>query len=949
MLSLMAFLQDEAKKRPLEPSSAHLPDIKNISKLKSLLADCNNLKSSIEALFDKQDKTNPHSFLHCQKAGRQFDEEITSILDKFLSEEFLDDKYAEEPKLILSILLDFINPFPVTEEIYLTEKEKLRKAIEYATKHSLIDTVKFINEQHIPALNFNYALFYDKYVQSLAYQLHIDSDSEDNTEICKHLKKLIDQAEHCTKLYLQAKLSSTNSKYSKSVDKSLSKTYERTADLLFDLAGYENSHSKILSLQLATENYNLALKGAGAQTKHKALNLSIINAMSGIYAELLNENKIEAALEQLAKINTLLKTISINNFNDYPDVIFYELYYCAEMYRHTKSEEYRQRASNFVSKTLPKLPKLTNIEATQMAYGWIKRFTQELKITEYNHLLMQSNFTMAEADDPMFRQKRVKQALDSMKRLNTDGYNFYTVNFHKHQKEALESLASVLDKGDSSGYVELPTGAGKTMLMQAEALTIKMPTLIVVSTTQLIEQTIKGLRQLDPKIHIARFDGTEKTRFMGEICVTTYQSLQLDIKLEPQKQRLPIKQFGLVLFDEAHRALSKKRSELVKTAQSSGAIVRGYTATPKFNCKRPKGDYRHASELFGVCIYTCAMRRLINEKVLSSVKNFVVLAPPIDPTVFRRKKKNEDYTPEELEQYINNDTLNAIPVDLYKNGFDPATGEKLCDKKTLVFCTTVGHAQALARKFNLAFADREHPIAAVVHGEMSPLERERIFELHRQGHIPVLIGCDVFIEGYDHPPDTVAFNLRPTRSELMAKQRAGRLLRYFAEKKFAMIFDWSWGIDQVLFRDFLDGEYMVGDIKNDAKLTPRPTEGYTVLWNGAKNLQEANLAIVKQEEVLVVSPFTKEEESEAATPPIKTEESSVACPYTFFNTLQRIKQEERPFFPLALPLPLDLMLPSDVKMEDAEIKHSEHSDLDELNEDLLLKDEPEFDTLFKNN
>src|SRR5690606_11256119 len=116
------------------------------------------------------------------------------------------------------------------------------------------------------------------------------------------------------------------------------------------------------------------------------------------------------------------------------------------------------------------------------------------------------------------------------------------------------------------------------------------------------------------------------------------------------------------------------------------------------------------------------------------------------------------YYSQDLESKLYVPERNKIIVDTYLN--------YVKDKKTVVFCASVKHAEMISNLF------RENGIASeAVSGSMKNSERKRILNEYENGDINVLCACDLLNEGWDSPGTEVLFMARPTLSKTLYIQQ----------------------------------------------------------------------------------------------------------------------------------------------------------------------------------
>ena len=106
------------------------------------------------------------------------------------------------------------------------------------------------------------------------------------------------------------------------------------------------------------------------------------------------------------------------------------------------------------------------------------------------------------------------------------------------------------------------------------------------------------------------------------------------------------------------------------------------------------------------------------------------------------------------------------------------------DKKTVIFCASVAHAEEIASIFRDSNVNCE-----AVSGSMRNKDRNRILEAYENGNINVLCACDLLNEGWDSPNTEVLFMARPTMSKTIYMQQLGRGMRLAEDKEYLMVFD----------------------------------------------------------------------------------------------------------------------------------------------------------------
>ena len=93
-------------------------------------------------------------------------------------------------------------------------------------------------------------------------------------------------------------------------------------------------------------------------------------------------------------------------------------------------------------------------------------------------------------------------------------------------------------------------------------------------------------------------------------------------------------------------------------------------------------------------------------------------------------------------------------------------------RKTVVFCSTVDHANNVANAFRQVDVN-----SVVVHGALTKTERESALTQFATGQAQVVVNVAVLTEGWDHPPVDCVVLLRPSSYKSTLIQMIGRGLR----------------------------------------------------------------------------------------------------------------------------------------------------------------------------
>lgn len=379
---------------------------------------------------------------------------------------------------------------------------------------------------------------------------------------------------------------------------------------------------------------------------------------------------------------------------------------------------------------------------------------------------------------------------------------------YEHQKAIIKDTTEFLRSDNRRGYIEAPTGTGKTVLFVtlAEAFSYqaeKLPKILVVTPTKdLVRQTLggsrgdKGFAGFAPHMSVGTFYSDTPAGMRGleaQITITTYASL---IKLaatpittiDEQGERhtklvnLINEQFDIIFLDEGHKALGATSQRIIKDINPDALII-GFTATPDYHASRG------LESLLPSLIHRLDLKEAITLNMLSSVIPIAIPAPATTAQEFSIGALG-DYENKSLNQLIHNPARNRMVVSI-------ATQLIQAGNTPIIACIpgdTMTHPNLLADMLSEQFTDDEHGIprpirVSAVTSSISAAARQKIYAELEKGTIDALTYIDVLTEGWDSQRTNVIINARPTRSLVAARQRMGRILRNKPDNRPALAID----------------------------------------------------------------------------------------------------------------------------------------------------------------
>lgn len=362
-----------------------------------------------------------------------------------------------------------------------------------------------------------------------------------------------------------------------------------------------------------------------------------------------------------------------------------------------------------------------------------------------------------------------------------------------YQSELVDRMSSAFCEKGGGGLLQLPTGAGKTrtaveaiVRWRNEQVWGGQPASVLwlAHTEELCHQAAEAFERVwraegQGDLWLARFWGSLEPKWdelEGPIVVGGYQKVTNAWKQGGEARDFMRERIGLVVVDEAHRALAPSLVGILEDwrAQEGGFLL-GLTATPGRTVGDP-AENRKLARLFGGRRFVSAtlgddpVRDLQARRVLSSIRRETLVGSTIESGGEWEKERpgsflDADVPPKLLQRLALDEARNRVIVNRVHEA--ARVGEK-----TLVFACTVGHARGLA----LDLALRGVRAASVDYG-MAARERQRITEGLRHGDLEVVTNFGVLSTGFDAPGISVVVIARPTGSAVLYSQMIGRGLR----------------------------------------------------------------------------------------------------------------------------------------------------------------------------
>lgn len=308
-----------------------------------------------------------------------------------------------------------------------------------------------------------------------------------------------------------------------------------------------------------------------------------------------------------------------------------------------------------------------------------------------------------------------------------------------YQKECIDTI---MKQPPGSYLVQLPTGAGKTVIFTS--IPRRGRVLVLAHREELVRQPAK---YYDCPVG---FEIAENKSNGEEVVIASVQSLVRRL------HRFLPSDFDMIITDECQHSPARTYRKIYD--YFSPRLHIGFSASPN------RGDRVRLDDIFSKIIFQRDLRWGIENGYLTDI---YCLRVNIGYDLSAVRTRMGDYAPGELAEAMDG-TADAI-AEAYR---DYARGA------TLIFAVNVNQAKEIASRIDGA---------VVVTGETA--DRSSIIQAFTDGEIPCIVNCMVFTEGTDIPRVETVIIARPTQSEALYAQMVGRGIRLYPGKEKLVLID----------------------------------------------------------------------------------------------------------------------------------------------------------------
>ena len=313
---------------------------------------------------------------------------------------------------------------------------------------------------------------------------------------------------------------------------------------------------------------------------------------------------------------------------------------------------------------------------------------------------------------------------------------------HGYQHEAIKRLRQTLSDGTKRAILQLPTGAGKTVIA-SEIIRLGYDKgrrwIFTCPAIELIDQTVEKFRA----------HGIHDIGVIQADHPLTDPSKQIQVASVQTLARRKIPAADGVIIDEAHRMYRSVIDWMGDEKWASVPFI-GLTATPWAT---------GMGRIWDRLIIGSTTSEMIEQGYLSKFRVFAPSHPDLDGV----KTIGGDFHEGQLAEAMQRGSLVADVVTTWI-----AKAER---RPTLVFAVDRGHARALCDQFQSSGVK-----AGYVDGDTPKMEREQIRKNFERGEYDVVCNVGVLTTGVDWDVRCIVL-ARPTKSEMLYVQMIGRGLR----------------------------------------------------------------------------------------------------------------------------------------------------------------------------
>lgn len=335
------------------------------------------------------------------------------------------------------------------------------------------------------------------------------------------------------------------------------------------------------------------------------------------------------------------------------------------------------------------------------------------------------------------------------------------IQLRDYQSRAVESVIREWESVRSTLFVAA-TGTGKTTVF-TEIICRMRParTLILAHREELIFQAKRRIQEqgeLECQIEMADQSASTHFLFKSPVIAATVQTLISGRGDYRRMQRFNPHDFGLLVIDEGHHSTAASYRKIIEYfSQNPDLKILGCTATPD------RADEEALGQIFESVADVYEILDAIHDGWLVPIDQQMVNVEGLDFSEIRTTAGDLNW----------GDLAHVMEDEKNLYGVCGSTMEIIGDKRTIVFTTSVRHAEMACNIFNRY----KSGMANWICGKTPKVKRREIMQQFSNGDLQLLCNVGCVTEGVDVPAAEIVVMGRPTKSRSLYAQMAGRILR----------------------------------------------------------------------------------------------------------------------------------------------------------------------------
>lgn len=344
------------------------------------------------------------------------------------------------------------------------------------------------------------------------------------------------------------------------------------------------------------------------------------------------------------------------------------------------------------------------------------------------------------------------------------------ITLRDYQKEAVEAVVKEWRKGNGNTLLAASTGTGKTecylAVLQHELAPNFDRALIIAHRQELIYQPQERIRQHWPELGTPGIVMANQDEYRARVIIATVQTLATPGRLERILSAGPITH---LVTDEAHHSTAPTYRNIYKVLRDAfpGLCHLGVTATPRRTDREPLAD------IYDSVAYRFGIKKAIKRGALVP---FTALGVQLPVSIADVREVGEGWDDAEMGDVLKARNAEEIVIETWEKNAK--------DRSTIAFTASVAQAHSLADRFR----EYGYRFEALDGTTKKPI-RQDMLRRFKSGELQGVVNCAVLTEGFDAPQASCLVQVKPTRSDLVYVQMAGRVLRRAPGKQNALLLD----------------------------------------------------------------------------------------------------------------------------------------------------------------